>query len=160
MPNLSRYRIIRAPCEVLIPFKKRRKAHKLALKTEPGRLLAILNLKTFLVWVLVKRIIVKTLFINLKERVLIRDKTVIPKDLFAGEGELIDLVINNNGDCNLRKDVTPKESINNLIISNFDFNPELFEINHHGVNLEVKFGELNFAKQIVNLILKALNEQY
>ena len=35
MPNLARYRIIRAPCKVLIPFEKRRKAHKLALKTEP-----------------------------------------------------------------------------------------------------------------------------
>ena len=49
MPNLGRYRIIGAPCEVLIPFKKRRKAHKLALKTEPGRLLAVLSLKTFLI---------------------------------------------------------------------------------------------------------------
>ena len=49
VPNLGRYRIIGAPCEVLIPSEKRRKAHKLALKTEPGRFLVILNLKTFLV---------------------------------------------------------------------------------------------------------------
>ena len=49
MLNLSRYRIIRAPCKVLIPFEKRRKAHKLALKTEPGRLLTVLSLKTFLI---------------------------------------------------------------------------------------------------------------
>ena len=49
MPNLSRYRIIRAPCKVLIPFEKRRKAHKLALKTKPGQLLIVLNLKTFLI---------------------------------------------------------------------------------------------------------------
>ena len=63
MPNLGRYRIIGAPCEVLIPFKKRRKAHKLALKTEPGRFLVVSNLKIFLIWVLVKRIMVKTLFI-------------------------------------------------------------------------------------------------
>ena len=54
VPNLGRYRIIGAPCEVLIPFEKRRKAHKLALKTEPGRLLTVLSLKTFLVWVPVK----------------------------------------------------------------------------------------------------------
>ena len=93
MLNLGRYKIIGAPCEVLIPFEKRRKAHKLALKTEPGRLLAVLSLKTFIVWVPIKRIVVKTPFIKLKERVLLRDKTVIPKDLSAGEGELIDLVM-------------------------------------------------------------------
>ena len=80
---------------------------------------------------------VKTPFIQLKEKALLRDKTVIPKDLFAGEGELIDLVINNDGDSDLRKDVVPEKSINSPIIS--DFNPEILEINHHGVNLEVKF---------------------
>ena len=74
MPNLGRYRIIGAPCEVLIPSKKRRKAYKLAPKTEPGRLLTVLSLKTFLVWVPVKRIVVKTPFIQLKERALLRIK--------------------------------------------------------------------------------------
>ena len=137
MFNLGRYRIIGVPCEVLIPFEKRRKAHKLALKTEPGRFLAVLSLKTFLVWVLVKRIVVKTPFIKLKERVLLRDKTVIPKDLFAGEGELIDLVTNNHGDSDLGKDAAPEEFINNFIIFNSD--PETLEINHHGANLKVKF---------------------
>ena len=63
VPNLGRYRIIGAPYEVLIPSEKKRKAHKLAPKTEPGRLLAVLSLKTFLIWVPVKRIMVKTLFI-------------------------------------------------------------------------------------------------
>ena len=76
----------------------------------------------------------------------------------AGEGELIDLVINNDGDSDLRKDAAPEESINSLIISNFD--PEILEINYHGVNLEVKFWELNFVKQIINLIPKALNKQH
>ena len=155
MPNLGRYRIIGAPCKVLIPFKKRRKAHKLALKTEPGRLLAVLNLKTFLVWVPAKRIVVKTPFIQLKERVLLRDKTVIPKDLFTGEGELINLVIN-DGDSDLGKDAEPEEFINSLIIFNSD--PETSEINHYGVNLKAKFWELNFVKQIVNLIPKAPNK--
>ena len=158
VPNLGRYRIIGAPCEVLIPFEKRRKAHKLALKTELRRLLTVLSLKTFLIWVPVKRIVVKTPFIKLKERALLRDKTVIPKNLSAGEGELIDLVINNDGNSDLGKDVAPEEFINSLIISNSDFNPELLEINHYGVNLEVKFWELNFVKQIVNLILKAPNK--
>ena len=62
----------------------------------------------------------------------------------AGEGELIDLVINNDGDSDLGKDAVPEEFINSLIIS--DFNSETSEINHHGVNLEVKFWESNFAK--------------
>ena len=145
MPNLGRYRIIEAPCEVLIPSKKRQKAHKLAPKTELGQLLAILSLKTFLIWVPIKRIVVKTLFIQLKERVLLRDKTAIPKDLSTGEGELINLVINNDGDNDLGKDAAPKESINSPIISNSDSNPESSEINHYGANLEAKFWESNFA---------------
>ena len=78
--------------------------------------------------------------------------------MFAGEGELIDLVINNDGDSDLGKDAAPEEFINSPIISDFD--PEILEINYHGVNLEVKFWELNFAKQIANLIPKALNEQH
>ena len=159
VPNLSRYRIIGAPYEILIPFKKRRKAHKLAPKTEPRRLLTVLNLKTFLIWVPVKRIMVKTPFIQLKEKALLKDKTAIPKNLSAGERELINLVIN-DGDNNLRKDVTPEKSINNPIISNFNSDPELLEINHYGVNLKAKFWESNFAKQIANLIPKALNEQH
>ena len=89
---------------------------------------------------------VKTLFIQLKERALLRDKTVIPKDLSTGEGELIDLVINNNGDNDLGKDAMPEKSINNLIISNFNSDSELLEINHYSVNLKAKFWELNFAK--------------
>ena len=102
---------------------------------------------------------VKTPFIKLKERALLRDKTIIPKDLFTGKGELINLVTNNNdGDNDLRKNLTLEESINSLIISNS--NPETSEINYHGVNLKAKFWELNFAKQIKNLIPKAPNEQH
>ena len=76
--------------------------------------------------------------------------------MFAGEGELIDLVINNDGDSDLGKDAAPEKFINSLII--FDSDPEILEINHYGVNLEAKFWELNFAKQIANLIPKAPNE--
>ena len=64
VPNLGRYRIIKTPYKVLIPSKKRRKAYKLAPKTEPGRLLTVLSLKTFLIWVPIKRIMVKTPFCN------------------------------------------------------------------------------------------------
>ena len=101
---------------------------------------------------------IKTPFITLKERVLIKDKTVIPKDLSAGEGELINLVTNNNNDNNLRKNITPKKSINSPIIFNFD--AEISEINHHGINFKAKFWELNFTKQIINLIPKTPNEQH
>ena len=78
--------------------------------------------------------------------------------MFTGERELINLVINNDGDSDLGKDITPEEFINSPII--FDFNPEILEINHHGVNLKVKFWELNFAKQITNLIPKAPNKKH
>ena len=159
MPNLGHYRIIRAPYKVLIPFKKRRKAHKLAPKTEPGRLLTILSLKTFLIWVPAKRIMVKTPFIQLKEKALLRDKTAIPKNLSTGERELINL-ITNDGNNDLGKDATPKKSINNPIISNSDSNPESSEINHYGANLKAKFWESNFAKQIANLIPKTPNKQH
>ena len=86
---------------------------------------------------------VKTLFIQLKERVLLRDKTAIPKNLFTGEGELINLVTN-DGNNNLGKDAAPEESINSPIISNS--NPEKSEINYYGANLKAKFWELNFVK--------------
>ena len=101
---------------------------------------------------------VKTPFINLKEKALLRDKTTIPKNLSTEKGELINLVTNNDGDNNLRKDATPKKSINSPIISNS--NPKTSEINHHGANLKAKFWESNFSKQITNLIPKAPNEQH
>ena len=99
---------------------------------------------------------VKTPFIQLNKRVLLKDKTAIPKNLFTGKGELIDLVINNDGNSDLRKNATPKKFINSLII--FNSNLETLEINHHDINLKAKFWELNFVKQIVNLIPKALNK--
>ena len=102
---------------------------------------------------------VKTPFIQLKERALLRDKTAIPKNLSTGKGELINLVTN-DGDNDLRKYAAPEKFINSPIISNFNSNPESLEINHYGVNLEAKFWESNFAKQIINLIPKAPNEQY
>ena len=45
MLNLGRYRIIEAPCEVLIPSKKRQKTHKLTLKTKPGRFFNCIKFK-------------------------------------------------------------------------------------------------------------------
>ena len=103
---------------------------------------------------------IETPFIKLKKRGSLRGKTAIPKDLSAGKGELINLVTNNEGDSDLRKDAAPEESINNPIISNSNSKPESSEINHYGANLKAKFWELNFAKQIINLIPKTLNEQH
>ena len=79
---------------------------------------------------------IKTPFIQLKERALLRDKTIIPKDLSTGEKVLINLVIN-DGNSDLGKNAAPKKSINSLIISDSD--PETSEINHHGINLKVSF---------------------
>ena len=59
---------------------------------------------------------VKTLFINLNERSLLREKTAIPRDLFAGERELINLAINNDSNNHIRKDTTSEEFINSLIV--------------------------------------------
>ena len=84
---------------------------------------------------------IKTPFIKLKEKALLRDKTAIPKNLSAREKELINLVTNNNGNNDLGKDAMPKESINSPIISNSNSNTESSEINHHGANLKAKFGE-------------------
>ena len=103
---------------------------------------------------------VKTPFIQLKEKALLRDKTAIPRDLSAGEGELINLVTNNDGDSDLGKDAAPEEFINSPIISNSNSDPESSEIYHYGANLEAKFWESNFAKQIANLIPKAPNKQH
>ena len=103
---------------------------------------------------------VKTLCIQLKKKALLRDKIAIPKDLSTGEGELINLVINNNGNNNLRKYKTPKKSIKSPIISNSNSNPESLEINHYSTNLKAKFWESNFVKQITNLIPKAPNKQH
>ena len=103
---------------------------------------------------------VKTLFIKLKKKVLLKDKIVILRDLFIGEGELIDLGINHDGNSNLGKNVILEEFINSLIISNYDFNPELLEINHYGIHWKVKFWELNLTQYMVNLIFKTFNKEY
>ena len=47
--------------------------------------------------------------------------------------------MNNDDDNDLKEDITPKESINNLIIFNSNSDPELLEINYYGVYLKVKF---------------------
>jgi hypothetical protein len=50
-PNLSQYRAIRSLYKVYIPTKKRPKAYKLAPQTKSGKLLAILGIKTYIVYI-------------------------------------------------------------------------------------------------------------
>src|SRR6266699_802991 len=66
-PDLKTYRAIGSYCEVLIPPEKRPKAYKVKAKTEPGRLLAVLRFKTYLVYMLTRNTVTKTPFIKLYE---------------------------------------------------------------------------------------------
>src|SRR6266699_1913388 len=64
-PDLKAYRAIGSYCKVLIPPEKRPKAYKVKAKTEPGRFLAVLRSKTYLVYIPTKNTMAKTLFIKL-----------------------------------------------------------------------------------------------
>ena len=75
-PTVSHYRIIGTLCDILIPPEKRFKSQKLAAKTQSGRLLAILSLHAFLIQVLAKKQVVKTLFIKLQEGDLINQRLI------------------------------------------------------------------------------------
>ena len=93
VPSIGHYRIIGAPCDALIPPEKRPKSRKLAAKTQPARLLAVLSLRTFLVWVPAKKQVMKTPFIKLQEGALInRRELTQSKDLFPREGEEVGLI--------------------------------------------------------------------
>ncbi len=66
-PNLKTYRTIGLYCEVFILLKKRPKVYKVKAKTEPGRFLAVLGSKFYLVYMLIRNIVIKTPFIKLYE---------------------------------------------------------------------------------------------
>src|SRR6266699_4045594 len=66
-PDLKTYKTIGSYYEVFILPEKRPKAYKVKAKTEPGRLLAVLRSKTYLVYVLIKNTVTKTPFIKLYE---------------------------------------------------------------------------------------------
>ncbi len=63
-PDLSAYKAIGAPVEVLIPHEKRQKALKLSSHTESGRLLAVLGKRTYLVYIPSRHTVTKTSFIT------------------------------------------------------------------------------------------------
>src|SRR6266699_2478414 len=66
-PDLKAYKAIGLYCEVLISPEKRSKAYKVKARTEPGRLLAVLKSKTYLVYVPIRNTVIKTPFIKLYE---------------------------------------------------------------------------------------------
>ncbi len=66
-PNLKAYRAIGSYCEVLISLEKQSKAYKVKARTEPGKLLAVLRSKTYLVYIPTRNIVTKTPFIKLYE---------------------------------------------------------------------------------------------
>ncbi|KAK2068854.1 hypothetical protein P8C59_003470 [Phyllachora maydis] len=98
IPNLERYRAIGARGEAIIPLEKRSKSLKFTSRTEECKLLAVLGSKTYLVYILSRRAVLKTSTIK-----FIEDKIVLsqPTDNTALEGELVDLDLDLEGAVSL-----------------------------------------------------------
>ncbi|KAK2066212.1 hypothetical protein P8C59_000047 [Phyllachora maydis] len=94
IPNLERYRAIGAKGEAIIPLEKRSKLLKFTSRTEECKLLAVLGSKTYLVYILSRRAVLKTSTVK-----FIEDNTVLsqPTDNTALEGELVDLDLDLEG---------------------------------------------------------------
>ncbi|KAK2066925.1 hypothetical protein P8C59_000703 [Phyllachora maydis] len=94
IPNLKRYRAIGAKGEAIIPLEKRSKSLKFTPRTEECKLLAVLSSKTYLVYILSRRAVLKTSTVK-----SIEDNTVLsqPTDNTALEGELVDLDLDLEG---------------------------------------------------------------
>ncbi|KAK2074896.1 hypothetical protein P8C59_009066 [Phyllachora maydis] len=72
IPNLERYRAIGARREAIIPLEKQSKSLKFTSRTEEYKLLAVLGSKTYLVYILSRRAVLKTSTIK-----FIEDNTVL-----------------------------------------------------------------------------------
>ncbi|KAK2070685.1 hypothetical protein P8C59_005162 [Phyllachora maydis] len=94
IPNLERYRAIGARGEAIIPLEKRSKSLKFTSRTEECKLLAVLGSKTYLVYILSRRAVLKTSTVK-----FIEDNTVLsqPTDNTALKGELVDLDLDLEG---------------------------------------------------------------
>ncbi|KAK2066407.1 hypothetical protein P8C59_000231 [Phyllachora maydis] len=94
IPNLERYRAIGAKGEAIIPLEKRSKSLKFTSRTEECKLLAVLGSKTYLVYILSRRAVLKTSTVK-----FIEDNTVLsqPTNNIALEGELVDLDLDLEG---------------------------------------------------------------
>ena len=64
LPDLISFRAISAAIEVLIPLEKRFISHKLAPRTESGRLLVTLGNGTYFIYIPYRRVVTKTFFIT------------------------------------------------------------------------------------------------
>ena len=64
---MKAYKAIKSYYEILILLEKQSKIYKVKVKTEPKRLLTILKSKTYLIYISIKNIIIKTPFIKLYE---------------------------------------------------------------------------------------------
>ncbi len=62
---MKAYRVIGSYYEVFILSEKRPKAYKVKVRTESGKFLTVLGFKTYLVYVPIRNIVIKTLFIKL-----------------------------------------------------------------------------------------------
>ncbi|KAK2070707.1 hypothetical protein P8C59_005182 [Phyllachora maydis] len=98
IPNLERYRAIGARGEAIIPLEKRSKSLKFTSKTEECKLLVVLGTKTYLVYILSRRAVLKTFTVK-----FIEDNTVLsqPTNNTALEGELVDLDLDLEGAVSL-----------------------------------------------------------
>ncbi|KAK2071154.1 hypothetical protein P8C59_005602 [Phyllachora maydis] len=94
IPNLERYRAIGARGEAIIPLEKRSKSLKFTSRTEECKLLAVLGSKTYLVYILSRRAVLKTSTVK-----FIEDNTVLSQPTYniALEGELVDLDLDLEG---------------------------------------------------------------
>ncbi|KAK2067680.1 hypothetical protein P8C59_001394 [Phyllachora maydis] len=90
----QRYRAIGAKGEAIIPLEKRSKSLKFTFRTEECKLLPVLGSKTYLVYILSRRAVLKTSTVK-----FIEDNTVLsqPTDNTALEGELVDLDLDLEG---------------------------------------------------------------
>ncbi|KAK2067135.1 hypothetical protein P8C59_000895 [Phyllachora maydis] len=90
----KRYRAIGAKGEAIIPLEKRSKLLKFTSRTEECKLLAVLGSKTYLVYILSRRVVLKTSTVK-----FIEDYTVLSQPTYntALEGELVDLDLDLEG---------------------------------------------------------------
>ncbi|KAK2073997.1 hypothetical protein P8C59_008234 [Phyllachora maydis] len=94
IPNLERYRAIGARGEAIIPLEKQSKSLKFTSRTEECKLLVVLGSKTYLIYILSRRAVLKTSTVK-----FIEDNTVLsqPTNNTALEGELVDLDLDLEG---------------------------------------------------------------
>ena len=103
----------------------------------------MLNLKTFLVWIPAKRIVVKTPFIKLRKKALFKGKTTILKELLPREGVKIGLATKSGSDL---RNTAPEKLILSPKSQNASYKKE--------------FINFKFTKKLAKLIPKSPKKQH